>query len=246
MKLKSFILIVSILNCNAVYASGIPTVDIVGNLQEVRQGILTVNEWAKQAQRYKEEYAQAKNQLSEIKQQGETYKNMVSGNWANVGSLLLDPSIINILPDDPSEILNGNLTLSSLGSQLKQTYNLNSYNPVLDNQYSAKTERLSTLDKMYKSRVKTTENLRSLKNKLAVAQTPYEKADLQNTINLEVASLSNQQMKQNIYMQMQDQSNELKQKQLENRQLKEFNSSFNADPQESKRVMLSLIANLSK
>ena len=244
--MKKHLLILAIASTisTSAIASGIPTVDIVGNLQDLQHGLAQAGQWAKEARQFQDQIQQARNQFNEIKAQGQSYKSMVHGSWAGVADTLLDPEMLAFMPQDVQSIVSSVQNIHSDAIDIKNSFGLSSAYAPTDTLYNTESNRLADLQNMYDARQKSTSKLTSLKAKLARADTPFKKADLQIAISIEVANLANQQMQQTVYLQLNKQAAEMKQRQLNNIEMKKFSSSYNADPAAVVRTINNLVANL--
>jgi len=195
--------------CSISYASGIPTVDIVGNAQSLTQSLQEI-------QQLKEQLQQAKEQYTELKSQGETYKKMVEGNWDGLGDYLLNTDVTNIIPNADNTINSAINSTSNNAKSLLSSFDID-YDTSSDSDKNlSSTKKINTaanivaLKKMQTVYTKNLENLKSLKTKLETATTPFQKTDLQNAIGLQQAEISNQKMQQEIYLKSLNEANNLK------------------------------------
>lgn len=202
--MKKLTLAILLILSSSSFATGIPVIDVAGIAQMIKEATI-------QAEQFKQQYDNMKNQLDTAKATADHYKKMVEGHW-NIAQLLNDPAIMNALPVNWKDIYSSASNLSSLREQ----YNLKSNNPVIQKQYDNELIGLSLAESLYKSSYSIAGKIQKLQQEFSQAATPSTKQDLSNAINYEVAKLQSQQMIIDKMDQLQQKEKQLQQQKSAN------------------------------
>ena len=166
----------------AVYASGIPVVDVAGIAQMVQNATATAQQALDQLNQLKQQYDQA---VAAAKAEKERFE----GNWS-LGDILNDPTLTSYLPDDWTDIYS-----SGDVSGLRDQYKLKSSNPEVQEQYDSLLSNLNAMQEAYDATVQRTKNIEQLASYMNSAQTPQQKTDYANRILFEQTQIQNEQAK---------------------------------------------------
>ncbi len=161
-------------------SSGIPTIDIAGLIQNLKDGLIQVKQ-------FKEQLTEAKNRLNQLKDDAQTYKDMVDGHF-DFEAILNDPSLNAALAlEDWKDIYDNVGDISDLRDEFK----LNSNNPANQGKWDSELKAYRAQTEFYNMSVKRNENLRALLDQFTTATNPAAKADLANSIEFENTQVEN-------------------------------------------------------
>lgn len=182
----------------AVYATGIPTVDIAALMTMATNA-------AAQAQQALDALNTAKSGIEQAKSQYDDYTGLVSGN-SGMGSFLNNPELNKIMPLSAwSNVYSQAKNLPDL----RQRYGLQS----ADSNVQAEFDKLLTvtgvLEDNYDASTERVKNAQQLREQLNVVQTPQQKEDLQLRYQQELLELQNQQMRMENMKLLMDQQTKL-------------------------------------
>jgi type IV secretion system protein VirB5 len=158
-----------------VNASGFPTVDILASIQ---RGL----EYVEQAARFKKEIEAWKNEINEMKRQGDHYKSMVEGHF-DFEDILNDPYVSAFMQRENWE--DGDI------SEMRNQYGMKSDNPQLQRNYDNILRQQKIQEDMYGVSVKRSERMSGLLNQFDSAETPAAKADIANSLRFEQVQMQN-------------------------------------------------------
>lgn len=161
-------------------ATGIPVVDVVGNMNMVR-------EIAQQAQQFQQTIEQARSQANH-------YKSMVEGSTNWYQSSIDGGNLNDILSSDWKQFYDG-ISGSKL-TLLRSKYNMISSQGVDSPEQKimdTKLKELAIQDEMYSRSLKRNQRLDRLKTQLSSADTPQSRESLMSAIQLESMQMQNDQ-----------------------------------------------------
>ena len=195
----------------AVYASGIPVVDVAGIAQMVQNATATAQQALDQLNQLKQQYDQA---VAAAKAEKERFE----GNWS-LGDILNDPTLTSYLPDDWTDIYS-----SGDVSGLRDQYKLKSSNPEVQEQYDSLLSNLNAMQEAYDATVQRTKNIEQLASYMNSAQTPQQKTDYANRILFEQTQIQNEQAKVSAVKAMMEQREYIQNKARAQSWIDEFRS----------------------
>ncbi len=167
------------------YASGIPTVDVLGIAQMVTQGITRAAE-AKAA------LDAAMNAIDQAKSQFDDMKRMVSGN-SRYGSRYNNSKLTDYIPTttavDGWEQIYSNVDSGAI-SQMRNRYGLTSKNQMQQEVWDTRLADFQTSKASYSASNLRLENIKNLQAEADAAITPQEKSDIQARIATEQAAIA--------------------------------------------------------
>ena len=177
-------LTVSILSTN-VYASGIPVIDVASITEAVKNA-------ATQAKQFKDQMQEARSRLAELKMQVKginDIKDISSGNYDDLfAELLNDPTLSKTFAlDDWKSIYN------DLGviEDLRTEFSMWSDDPKVQKKYDDQLQIYAFKQKAYESSVSRQDRIAKITNQFKLADNPAKKADLTNSLNLEMMQQKN-------------------------------------------------------
>lgn len=167
-------------------AVGIPTMD------GITAGLLTTNAMA-QATEAANALKMAKDGITQVKQQYDHYKGIVTGNDM-LGGFLNDPLLNTVMPmGDWADAYD---TVKDIAS-LRARYGLSSKDPSVQQRFDQILAVADALERNYDSTTQRVKNAEMLRAKLNEVQTPQQKEDLQLRYQLELVEQQNQQARMN-------------------------------------------------
>lgn len=195
MKLKRMLLCASLLFATPTFATGIPVVDVAGIAQFALEATTRAKDFATSL-------TEARKRLSELKNQGEHYKNMVEGH-TDFEDLLYDPNLNDYFAlDDWQKIYENTDDIADL----RRKFDLYSDDPFMQRHYDRQLKQYKIQTMFYESSVKHNKNMNKLMTQYDRANTPAKKADLANAIAFEKTRIENDaQMQQKLQTAMEQQ-----------------------------------------
>ena len=184
MKVLALALGLGLYGSPAVFASGIPTVDVANiaplvlNAQQQAQEALSALETAKDG-------------IEQAKSQFEAHKSMITGN-DSLGDFLNNPALNKVLPlSDWSDIYESVRDIEDL----RRRYGLTSDDSTVQKKFDSLLAVADALERTYEASGERLKNANALRDKLNQAETPQQKEDLQLRYQHEMLELQVQQMR---------------------------------------------------
>ena len=178
--MKKLLLAISLSLPLCVSAAGIPTIDIAAIAQMILDGV-------EQATRFKTQMEEAKNRLSEMKSQGDHYKDMVDGHF-NFEDVLNNPTSNQFMAlRNWKDIYNDSTGLA----ELRQEFGMFSDDPIVQRRYDNKLRQYNAQSKFHKASVERSEKMKDLLEQFDTATTPAAKDDIANALRFEQTQIQN-------------------------------------------------------
>ena len=184
MKVLALALGLGLYGSPAVFASGIPTVDVAN----IAQLVLNAQQQAQEALSALET---AKDGIEQAKSQFEAHKSMITGN-DSLGDFLNNPALNKVLPlSDWSDIYESVRDIEDL----RRRYGLTSDDSTVQKKFDSLLAVADALERTYEASGERLKNANALRDKLNQAETPQQKEDLQLRYQHEMLELQVQQMR---------------------------------------------------
>ncbi|MGD1336087.1 type IV secretion system protein [Vibrio harveyi] len=195
MKLKTALLCLSFTFAAPSFATGIPVVDVAGIAQFAAEATTRAKDFATSL-------VEAKKRLTEMKEQGEHYKNMVEGH-TDFEDILYDKNLNEYFALDDWQTIYENIDDIA---DLRKKFDLYSDDPFMQRHYDQQLKQYKMQTMFYESSVQHNKNMNKLMTQYQSANTPSKKADLANAIAFEKTRIENDaQMQQKLQASMEQQ-----------------------------------------
>jgi type IV secretion system protein VirB5 len=171
-----------ILASPAALSTGIPVVDVAGLTQMVLDNTTRASEFA-------ETITEARNRLSQLKDQANHYKSMVEGHY-HFEDTLTDRKTSRLFELHGYRDLYD--TIDDV-ADLRNEYGLHSDDPVTQRHYDMELKQLRLQETLYKQSTERQQRMSTLLRQFGQAKTPATKADLANSIHFEKMQMENEQ-----------------------------------------------------
>lgn len=184
MKVLALALGLGLYGSPAVFATGIPTVDVAN----IAQLVLNAQQQAQEALNALET---AKDGIEQAKSQFEAHKSMIAGN-DSLGDFLNNPALNKVLPlSDWSDIYESVRDIEDL----RRRYGLTSDDSAVQKKFDSLLAVADALERTYEASGERLKNANALREKLNQVETPQQKEDLQLRYQHEMLELQVQQMR---------------------------------------------------
>ncbi|MDN5086364.1 type IV secretion system protein [Aliarcobacter butzleri] len=232
-------LISTALSINSMFASGIPVVDVVSNVQALTQNIKEIAEWGKELERWMDTTKHYSSQLTAYENELLS-KTGIRDSVSFVKDLNRLQEYSKAYGDDYLELgvalTNKNSGIGKRANQLFDKYNIfdECKNEIYkewekeacQNKLTREVETIATVQETKKIVDKSSQNLEDLSKKVSNTQDIKESQDIANAINIEIAGMQIVQMK----MDMLSKQNEALTKAELQQRIKDYNSTKNVAP----------------
>lgn len=180
----SFAFIVASAVPTVAHAIGIPTLDAA-------TGIILSQNAITQAMEAAEALKTAKEGISQVKEQYDNFKGIVTGN-DKLGNFLNNPKLNQVLPmGDWADLYNTGKDLA----ELRERYGLTSSNASVQQKFDRLLSAADSLERMYDASTERINNAAQLRAMLNQVDTPQQKQDLQLRYQQELIEQQNQQIR---------------------------------------------------
>jgi type IV secretion system protein VirB5 len=188
------ILLSTIVASNLMFGSGIPVVDIAGNMQSMIQNVKEIATWAEEASRWSEEVQHYKNQI-------QAYADQLASQTEVRDSVQFTKDIDDFynFSNSSEDFLSLEGEWSSGEKELYEKYNLfddcevDYYNDdekrICENKVKRRVQEIAVYQDYTKTLDTISDNIVELATKLTNSQDVKESADIQNAISIQLAQL---------------------------------------------------------
>lgn len=177
-------------------ATGIPVVDVLGNAELIKQTIADAKQFADEMKAVNTQIDTAKDQYNQMQNDAKHYTKMVEGTSGWYQHNFNGLSNLNdvIQGGDWQRFYNSidGSQLNALRHKYKMIASEGEDSPQ-QAEMDTKLKELAIQDEMYSRAVKRNDRLKSLKTKLDTADTPQQREELSNAIQLEGMQMQNDQ-----------------------------------------------------